>query len=130
MTDAVPYSTTSEYRAVFRKITGHPEPSAPRENPFDIDDETLDESDYDEGCVALFMESVFESTREHPLFQKVYDTAAAQVLSTDRGIGLAILLSFDYLWTFYECYCDYVENPLVFSETNEWYVRLSALLHR
>ena len=117
------YHNNFEYRALFREITGQKNiESNPDE--VDLDDETRDENAYDEACVAVFLEKVFVGTRDNPLFQRVYAKAAEKMLSTDQGIGMTILLSYDYLWAFYPCYCFYRDYPDIFNETNEWYAAL------
>jgi len=120
------YSNTTEYRDTFRKIT-HQSTNIP-ENPFDLDDETLDEQHYDEDTVSRFLDIVFQNTKTNPLFQTLYDLAAAQMISTDREIGLAVLFSYDYLGAFYPCYCEFIQDPTAFSETNPLYMKLHKML--
>lgn len=120
------YKTTTEYRIVFRQITNSA--NNPPDNPYNIDDETLDESDYDEVAVSAFLDQIYAKTKDNPLFCSIYDLAAAKMISEDREIGLTILLSYDYLWAFYPCLCEYNDHPETFSETNEWYVRLRTMV--
>ena len=121
------YNNTTEYRTVFRQITQSNKTI--HENPYHIDDETLDENDYDEDSVSAFLDNIYEKTKTEPLFHTLYDAAAAKMISEDREIGLTILLSYDYLWAFYPCFCDYTQHPETFSETNDWYtVLLKKLL--
>ena len=121
------YNNTTEYRTVFRQITQSTKTI--HENPYHIDDETLDENDYDEDSVSAFLDNIYEKTKTEPLFHTLYDAAAAKMISEDREIGLTILLSYDYLWAFYPCFCDYTQHPETFSETNDWYtVLLKKLL--
>ncbi len=120
------YSNTSEYRNIFRKITH--QSTTPPDNPFDLDDETLDEQHYDETTVSTFLDTVFENTKTNPLFHVLYDLAAAKMISMDREIGLAVLFSYDYLSAFYPCYCEYIEHPTTFSETNPLYVKIHKML--
>jgi len=122
---AFQYKDTQEYREVFRKITNAPSNSSV-ENPYNIDDETLDENNFDESSSSIFLDTVFEKTKNIVLFQTIYDLAAATMLCENRDIGLAVLCSYDYLWAFYPCYCDYCENPITFSEKNEWYMLLKT----
>ena len=116
------YNNTTEYRDIFRKIT-HQTIDSP-ENPFELDDETLDELHYDETIVSQFLDTVFANTKTNPLFHALYDLAAAKMISMDREIGLAVLFSYDYFGAFYPCYCEYMENPTTFSETNPLYVKI------
>ena len=120
------YSDTTEYRDIFRKITH--QSTQPPENPFDFDDETLDEQHYDESAVSRFLDTVFENTKTNPLFTTLYDLAAAKMLSMDREIGLAVLFSYDYLGAFYPCYCEYIQQPTTFSKTHPLYVKIHNML--
>jgi len=123
------YTTTKEYREVFRQITNQSTFSvvdAP--NPHDIDEETLDELAYDEAAVGAFLEKMYLATRSHPLFQAIYGLAAAKMISTDCSIGMTVLLSYDYLWAFYPCYCDFINDSNWFDETNEWYIKTLELV--
>jgi hypothetical protein len=120
------YTTTTEYRVVFRQITNSTIDIP--ENPYDIDDETLDETDYDETAVSAFLDHIYNKTKHNPLFCALYDLAAAKMISEDREIGLTILLSYDYLWAFYSCVCEFTDHPNTFSESNEWYIRLRNTL--
>lgn len=120
------YSNTTEYRNIFRKITH--QSTTPPENPFDLDEETLDELHYDESIVSNFLDIVFENTNTNPLFQTLYDLAAAKMISMDREIGLAVLFSYDYFGAFYPCYCEYIRNPKTFSQTNPLYMKIHQKL--
>jgi hypothetical protein len=122
----IQYSTTTEYRDIFRKITH--QSTQPPENPFDFDDETLDEQHYDESAVSRFLDTVFENTKINPLFTALYDLAAAKMLSMDREIGLTVLFSYDYLAAFYPCYCEYVQHPTTFSKTHPLYTKIHNML--
>ena len=127
-TNYILYNNNFEYRALFREITGQKNIESNLDE-VDIDDETRDENDYDEACVAVFLEKVFTDTCNSTLFQAVYIKAAEKMLSTDQGIGMTILLSYDFLWAFYPCYCFYRDHPDQFNETNEWYIALVQQLH-
>ena len=120
------YTNTTEYRDIFRKITH--QSTNPPENPFELDAETLDELHYDESTVSRFLDTVFTNTKTNPLFRTLYDLAAAKMISIDREIGLTVLFSYDYLRAFYPCYCEYIENPTTFSETNLHYVKIHNML--
>ena len=120
------YTNTTEYRNIFRQITH--QNTKPPENPFDLDDETLDELHYDETTVSQFLDTVFANTKINPLFHALYDLAAAKMISTDREIGLAVLFSYDYFGVFYPCYCEYMKHSNTFSETNPHYVKIHNML--
>ena len=120
------YTNTTEYRNIFRQITH--QNTNPPENPFDLDDETLDELHYDETTVSQFLDTVFANTKINPLFHALYDLAAAKMISTDREIGLAVLFSYDYFGAFYPCYCEYMKHSNTFSVTNPHYVKIHNML--
>jgi hypothetical protein len=125
-TSKISYSDSREYRNVFRKLTG--QNTSNPENPFGIDEETLDEQQYDEEKVSLFMDTLFGKTQSSPLFQTLYDIAAAQMISTDREIGLAVMCSYDYFASFYECYLEYISSPTTFSENTPSYQKIKSML--
>jgi len=89
-----------------------------------IDEETRDELTYDEKTVSSVMDELFTLTKDHALFQKLYDSAAEKMFSTDRDIGMAVLFSFDYLPFFYKCLVVFLKTPYEFTETNAHYVSL------
>lgn len=120
------YSNTTEYRDIFRKITH--QSTIPPENKFDVDIETLDEQHYDENAVTQFLDTVYKNTNTSSLFQTLYDLAASQMISVDREIGLAVLLSYDYLHVFYPVYCEFVQDPNTFSETSALYMKIRKML--
>jgi hypothetical protein len=143
------YTNNAEYRELFRKITDQsplPTPAFKADKDNDAadnhtadnhtadkdndaadsdDEETRDETTYDEMRVSVFLDTVYANTRANPLFQQIYLAAAAKMITQNPEIGLAILMSYDYLWAFYPCYCAYIESPETFSEMNEWYMELS-----
>jgi hypothetical protein len=119
------YSTTKEYRQVLRQIV-HMDPTKYySDEQFDLecslDEETLDEFNYDDLAMSSYLDGVYKSTNTHPLFSRMYLSAAALMLSTNPEIGLAILFSYDYLGPFYLCYQSYLLDPESFSENNQLY---------
>jgi hypothetical protein len=113
------YSTDVEYRQYFRKITEmreqvfHREPDHVDLNegiPEDMDETTLDEYMYDEDAVTKTFDRIYQVTKDNVQFQELYDLAAAQMISMDREIGLAILMTYDYLWLFNACVVEYSEH--------------------
>jgi hypothetical protein len=121
------YTNSTEYRNIFRKITGQTL-TPPPTNPFEIDEETLDEQHYDEEIVTAFLDTIYNNTKQNSLFQQLYDLAAAQMISLNREIGLSVLFSYDYLAAFYACYCEYMQSPEIFTESTPSYVRVKNLL--
>jgi len=75
-----------------------------------IDEETLDESDFDSVAAGKMMDYVFDVTKNDPVFQVLYDCGAATMLSQDREIGIAVLFSYDYLAYFHPCICEFLNN--------------------
>ena len=123
------YSTTEEYRQVLRQIV-HMDPhkyysdnqlglADSLEDP--LDKETLDEFHYDDQAMSNYLDGVYQSTQENPLFQRMYMSAAALMISTNTEIGLAVLFSYDYLDAFHLCYQSYLLDPPAFSENNQFY---------
>ena len=122
----VSYSTNAEYRRIFRRITQMDTTKYYDDVQHlpDLDDETLDEYNYDEPSVSAFIDRVSALTIQHPLFQTLYDVAAAKMFSTDREIGITILLSYDYLTMYYPLLCFYEQSPEMVQPTHEYYTRL------
>ena len=127
------YSNDAEYRQYFRKITGmrdrvfHRDPDHVDLNegiPEDMDETTLDEYMYDEDAVTKTFDRIYQATKDNAQFQELYDLAAAQMISMDREIGLAILMTYDYLWLFNECVVEYSEHR----EFDEQFNQLVGLL--
>jgi hypothetical protein len=123
------YSTTEEYRDVFRKITNMDLSKYIDDVRPETDDlETLDEYNYDEDAVSAYLESVFNKTKHSPLFQQVYLDAAAKMISLDPEIGLSVLYSYDYLRLFYPCLEDFLNYPEKFDFSNSNYLALKKAL--
>ena len=119
------YSTTQEYRQILRHIVRMDPTKVYSDEHLAIseeeDEETLDEFHYDDSAMSVYLDKVYETTRDHPLFQRMYFSAAALMISTNPEIGLAILFSYDYLGPFYLCYQSYLLDPAAFSENNQFY---------
>lgn len=134
----VTYKTNKEYRALFRQIT-QMDTSKYIDNVNtldDIDDETLDEYNFDGEKVNTFLSVVVQYTIHIPEFKHIYKLAAARMFSLDPEIGITILLCYDYLYLFYPLLCDFIHNtvgsntsisPFVF-ETNTYYTQLQTKL--
>jgi len=123
------YSTTEEYRKVLRQIV-HMDPAKYySDTQFDLgvsaedplDEETLDEFHYDDQAMSNYLDAVYETTHTNPMFQRMYMSAAALMISTNPEIGLAVLFSYDYLASFHLCYQSYLLDPATFSENNQFY---------
>ncbi len=131
----LPYSTTREYRKCLRTMF-HMDPSTYRDTlktyedalHGEFDDETRDELSYDDAAARVVMDVIFEATRDNPLFQELYDMAAARMFSSDREIGLAVLFSYDYLALFHACIVQFTQSPDRFSKTTVAYQSILAAL--
>ena len=127
----ISYQTNTEYRHIFRKIT-QMDISKYHDNVQhlpDLDEETLDEYNYDESSVSAFIDQIVALTAHHPLFQTLYDFAAAKMFSTDREIGITILLSYDFLALYYPLLSLYEKSPETLQSNHEYYTRLLSVLN-
>jgi len=131
------YSDTTEYRQFLRQITEMKRGKYYSDDTYSInpssaelDTETLDEFEYDDLAMSVFLDHVYSLTKESPIFQELYSAAAALMFSTDLEIGLAVLCSYDYLADFYACFLAHTTvdsgNPV---QTIEEYIRLYKSLH-
>lgn len=129
MSQSYKYSNNREYRNIFRNAIGMNNVPIP---PYleDEDEETLDEMNYDDAMVEQFMTKIYENTKHHFAFTELYKKAAALMISTDYGVGLAILLSYDYFCDFYPLYVFFEKDPnnICHIEKNIHYQTLSKKL--
>jgi hypothetical protein len=115
------YSTDKEYRKYMRILFGMTSSSST--NPVvndnnntknknnQIDEITEDENNYDERTMNAFINMVLYKTQHTTELQELYKLAAATMCSLDVDIGLVILFSFDYMFHFHHCLCDFFKNP-------------------
>lgn len=117
------YGTNEQYRQSFRELCGMTnvlfDPSL---NTQDLDEETLDEQHFDMAAASRTMDSIWEFTKGNVLFQRIYKKAAGIMLSQDQEIGLAIMISYDYLDVFHACLQEFNRDPVFFSENNVFYL--------
>ena len=127
--------TTAEYRKYVRTLFKMVMTEVEKENrqiqehndePWD--DETTDEMLYDNWRATKFMDYVETETKSDPLFACLYQKAAAKMFSTDLGIGLAVLFSYDYLHYYHKCLQSYFSNERTLKETNPDYIKLNELV--
>lgn len=97
----VKYSDNTEYRQTLRDLFDMKIDCC--ELLDDLDEESRDELLFDEQTMSQSMDVLFEQTKDDACFQELYDLAAALFFSTDRGIGQAVLMSYDYLEAFHKC---------------------------
>lgn len=120
----ISYQSNEQYRATLRRMFCM-DVSMCALTLESIDEETRDELTYDESTVSSVMDELFDMTKNHPLFQYLYDAAAGKMLSTNRDIGQAVLFSYDYLPLFHKCLASFIRSPSDFNESNPYYVALS-----
>ena len=126
------YETDEEYRAFLRQITNmdpskfyetddiYCDPTDPKVSP-----ETIDEYNYDSASITQYLDKVFSDTKSRPEFQRLYTAAAALMFSEKQDIGLAVLMSYDYLAYFHTIYVTYLKTPDSWSaETDTFYQKL------
>jgi hypothetical protein len=126
------YDSDQTYRAFLRQImqmdpTKFYETEEIKCDPTDpkVSEETIDEYNYDGAAVAKYLDGVYQSTQSRPEFQRLYTAAAALMFSEKPDIGLAVLMSYDYLAHFYHIYSAYLQAPDSWSvETDEFYQKL------
>jgi hypothetical protein len=116
------YTNDAEYRETIRRLFCMISPKDM--NIDDLDEITRDEQDFDPEATESTMNEIYDKTKGNPLFQHLYDSAAAKMISMDRSIGLAVLCSYDYLALFHKCLCLYLKRPNEFNEQSDEYVRL------
>ena len=119
------YNTNEEYRQKIRDIF-YMDCSEIKESILteDIDDVSLDELLYDENKINSEMEKMYELTKDHILFQNLYELAASKMFSIDRTIGQCVLFSYDYWYLFHKCLYVYFYYPDLFNETHPSYLHL------
>jgi len=120
----ISYQSNEQYRATLRRMF-YMDVSMCALTLESIDEETRDELTYDEATVSSVMDELFDMTKNHALFQYLYDAAAGKMLSTNRDIGQAVLFSYDYLPLFHKCLASFIRSPSDFNESNPYYVALS-----
>ena len=120
------YQTNADYRQSIRDFCkmNYQDPN----KDLDIDDETRDEQLFDFLASKNTMDFIFEKTKDHPLWQDLYEKSAAKFISSDLEIGLSILFCYDYFWHFKICWYSFIENPVEFDKNNEFYKSLLSLL--
>lgn len=117
----ISYTGDREYRATFRRIFRMRLVSA----GLDIHDAiTADELNYDVDAASAMMDAIFDQTSTHPLFQELYDHAAAKMFSLDRTIGMAVLFSYDYFADFHRCLCVWMQEPSAWTSTHAAFTRM------
>ena len=57
---------------------------------------------YDDDTVVQILDRLYFDTKDHPLFQVVYNQAASFMISENQEIGLSVLFSYDNLPFFHK----------------------------
>jgi|688.fasta_scaffold185722_3 hypothetical protein len=123
------YSNNKEYRELLRLFFNMDISNIKSEiKHCNYDDETYDELLFDESAVNSSMTNIIEKTKGNLLFDELYDLASAKMFSTNKETGLCILLSYDFFSDFYHLWNSYIENPNIFSKTNDYYILLQNRL--
>lgn len=122
------YSTDEEYRAFLRSLVKM-DPAVFYEtedikcDPTDpkVSKETIDEYNYDQQAIKTYLDDVYQNTKDHKEFKRLYLAAAALMFSENPEIGLAVLMSYDYLAHFHNVYTTYLKTPTEFSDKDPFY---------
>lgn len=120
----VQYSNNQEYRDSMRQLFKMKLTDNTTDN--DIDDETLDEQNYDNERTTIMLDYVYAFTKDNPIFQELYQLGAATMLSLDPEIGLAVLFSYDYFYFFHQCICSFIKKPQSMNISNEYFIELKS----
>lgn len=125
----IEYTDNFSYRNTLRSLFRMNSNKTYIENQYaNIDHETLDELDYDEDLMVVTMNALFDKTKNHQLFQTLYDLGAAKMFSTDRQFGQGILFSYNYLYLFHACLCVFLCSPSEFTDLCVYYIDLKQNL--
>ena len=124
------YDSDQKYRAFLRRLINMDpsvfyetddikcDPTDPKVSP-----ETIDEYNYDSAAVAKYLDGVYANTKSRPEFQRLYTASAALMFSENPEIGLAVLMSYDYLAYFYQSYSIFIKDPANW-KPDEFYTKL------
>jgi hypothetical protein len=115
----IEYGNDEEFRECMRVIFKM-KPNIDQDPNYD--EVTRDEMNYDFEAVSKSMDHIYDETKNHKLFQTIYDMAAAKMFSMDRSIGLAVLFSYDNFKVFHRSLCDFFNDENSFCETTESYI--------
>lgn len=114
------YSNNKEYRDCMRHLFK----MKPNTSNIDLDEETLDEQNYDNSRAIVLLDYIYSITKDNPQFQELYAYGAATMFSQDPEIGLTILFSYDYFYFFHPCLCNFIKVPQQMNEKNEYYLKI------
>lgn len=115
------YVNNTEYRQCLRNFFHMNSETYQKNIQQDWDAETIDEMSYDDEAASKILDQIYESTKHNILFDKIYLSAAAKMMSLDPEIGLAICMSYDYFKGFCACLDLYRKTPAQFTEESKQY---------
>jgi hypothetical protein len=84
--------------------------------------------EYDDDTVGTVLDFIYFKTKDHPLFQVVYNQAASFMLSENQEIGLGVLFSYDNLPLFHQMLVAFHILDNRFGDSCEAYVNLHKKL--
>jgi len=122
------YNNNTEYRQCLRNFFHMNSETYQKNIQVDWDAETIDEMSYDDEAASKILDQIYESTKHNILFDKIYLSAAAKMMSLDPEIGLAVCMSYDYFKGFCECLDLYRKTPAQFTEDSKQYKDLYTKL--
>ena len=115
------YTDNSQYRQCIRNYFNMTQQACSQNIQQDWDEETIDEMSYDDSAISKGLDTIYDKTKEHPLFKIIYENAAAKMISTNHEIGLAVCISYDYFKYFHACIVLYDRDPSGFIESSQEY---------
>lgn len=118
----VEYNNNAEFRECLRKTFNMK--CIEDKNNKDLDKESRDELLYDDKSVSKSLTFILDITQNNQLFKDIYLIAAGRVFSTDLGIGLSILFSYDNFKLFHLLLKEYLSNPSQLKQDNKYYIDL------
>ena len=128
-TMVVEYGDTHEYRRCLRNLFQMQSDNYKGVTEDDAyDEETRDEMEYDDIAAVTALDAIYAKTRDNEVFRELYRHGAATMLSEDPEIGLAVLMSYDYLRLFHRCLIWFVENSTKFTRESSVFKELVAKL--
>jgi len=103
------YETDEEYRRLLCRFIQNNKKNNNNNNNRVLDAEA---AEYNDDDMVHLLDDIYAYTKENPLFQEIYDLAAAGcMMSVDREFGVCILLSYHYLPFFYPCLLLFHQDP-------------------
>lgn len=122
------YTSDSEYRALFRKLS-EMDISTIDIDPC-IDEVTKDEILYDDNAVITLTSKIWEATKNNEDFCELYQLSAGAMFSTDLEIGIVVLFAYDYLRLFYPIIYEYSLHPNMDVDTHPNYDKLIRIFSK